>query len=185
MRNTTISLSVITIIILSGCTNKPSCVAVHNPNEKIIPAKVIGKKHIAGPVLLNPPKSVRVTGHSTSGAGLPERIVMLAAFAVVGAAVVDSPEAVEFTGTQLGASAYNQSTIPANQNATVGDSCNDEGILLEHGATQYTVTSKSKTYRINSAFPGFEVGDCVNVFVSYYGSNTNARIARGFDCEGD
>ncbi|MES9968706.1 MAG: hypothetical protein ABW092_01645 [Candidatus Thiodiazotropha sp.] len=43
MKNKVLLLHVAVIIGLSGCTGKPSCVAIQNPNEKIIPAKVIGK----------------------------------------------------------------------------------------------------------------------------------------------
>ncbi len=160
--------------LLTGCsTFAPThyCIATENPEEKVINAKITEKKEIPGPVILTPSTSVKVSNTPLGSSAGSNQVIALTTLVIVGTALGADPMAIQNTSIQMMAnpSFHTNSTIPPNSETTVGEECKQEEIFLENGAIQYTVTSESTIYQVNSAYRGFEVGDCVKVFISKTG----------------
>ena len=169
---------------MHGCAINTSCVAVQNPNETILAGKVTNKDHITGKVIIGTPKSVEVTGQLPDGANAAMGARLLSAIVVAGAVGGGDPAIGGAIGSQVMSDVnfHSGKTLAANTDAEVGKPCEHKDKVLENGATRYRVKSGPKQYYVHSAYPGFKIGQCVNIFVSKYGGEIHARIASGNSC---
>jgi hypothetical protein len=169
---------------MHGCATNTSCVAVHNPNEIILAGKVTDKETITGRVVIGSPKAVHVTGQLPDGANAAIGTRFLSALVIAGATGDGDPAIGGAAGSQVMTDGHFHSgqTLPANPEVQVGEPCEPKDTVLENGATRYRVRAGATDYYVHSAYPGFAVGECVNVFVSKHGEALQARIASGNSC---
>lgn len=171
-------------LLIHGCATNTSCVAVSNPNETILAGKVTAKERITDKVIIGSPRSVHVTDRPPEGADAAMGARFLSAIVIAGVVSGGNPALAGAIGSQVmnDGALYSGQTLPANLEAEVGEPCQNDEQVLEHGATRYSVRSGENAYYVHSAYSGFSLGECVNVFVSNHGGALQARIAPGGSC---
>lgn len=169
---------------LAGCVSTPVCVAVDNPNERVIAGRISGKQQIDGKVLIRAPRTVQVTNPGPGGNAIAQDIVVLLAVGAIGAAAGADPVLMssQITAQMADPALHSGYTTPPSSEVEVGEPCEPRDVLLEHGATRYTVHTDQGEYFVHSAYPGFSLEQCVKLFISDNQGTLQSRIASGSQC---
>ncbi len=151
---------------VSGCITLYPCVAVENPDERKLTATVLHKRQIDGELTVNLPESREVREDPFTNPTFNRGIA----------------QSIEFHGGYALGYLYRQAALLQIPTAELGDNCSDRRPQVEDGFEYLVKGSDDGLYRVPSAYAGFEVDQCVFLFLVPADDGFAGRIASGADC---
>ncbi len=153
--------------LVSGCITLYPCAAIENPDERKLTATVLHKRQIDGELTVNLPESREVREDPFTNPTFNRGIA----------------QSIEFHGGYALGRLYRQAALLQIPTAELGDSCSDRRPKVENGFEYLVKGSDNGLYRVPSAYAGFEVDQCVLLFLVPAEDGFAGRIASGADCD--